>query len=63
MPVNKYLSSYRMEDESDALLAKKYELAETLEKETLGILAFRDDAVDPGEILTKCQSEAQDRSV
>ena len=44
-------------------LAEKYELAGTLETETKGILAFRDDVVDPGKILTKCQSEAQDRSV
>ena len=44
-------------------LAEKYEVAGTLETETKGILAFRDDVVDPGKILTKCQSEAQDRSV
>ena len=44
-------------------LAEKYEVAGTLETETKGILAFRDDVADPGKILTKCQSGAQDRSV
>ena len=41
-------------------LAEEYLLADTLETETKGILAFRDDVVDTGKISIKCQSKVRD---